>query len=144
MRVAICCAGSSLLDHLPFSRSGFDVVVAVNDAANHVQWDHWAAGDSHMPDFQKKFPDWQAVDWGMKVLKSGTVHFRQWRKYTFPLALERVQLIYDPDEIHVFGADFCGARLDGVTCKEGRWEREAEHIRSLDLSKVTWHGKFKG
>lgn len=140
MNVALCCGGSSLHQHLPFSRSGIDVVVAVNDAGHFVPWDHWAAADTELHQFRQKFTDWQSIDWDHRYLTSRTVLFPTAPRFTTPMVLEEILRLYDPDELHAYGIDMSGDRLDGVTAKQSRWAEEEEHLRRIDLDRVTWHG----
>jgi hypothetical protein len=143
MKVAILSAGSSLRDFLPFNPAPFDVVVAVNDAATLAPWHHWAAFDKPLSAFQAKFPEWERVDWGPEFLEANSPTFPRGPRYTLPMTLEAVQQVYKPTQIHCFGVDMSGERLDGEVCKAGRWAIEEEHLRRLDLSRVQWFGKWR-
>ncbi len=143
MRVALCCGGSSLYQHLPFSRAGFDVVVAVNDAGLLVPWDHWSAMDTNLHQFRKKFVDWQAIDWDYDYLTKRTTLFTSSPRFTTPMTVEEIFRLYDPDEVHAYGIDMSGKRLDGVVSLPSRWQQEEDAMRMLDLSRVTWHGLWR-
>lgn len=144
MKAAILSGGSSLREILPFDPSPFDVVIAINDAATLAPWHHWSAFDKPHKPFQKKFPDWAKVDWGPDFLSAHAKTFgRGVPKYTFPMTLEALQTFYAPNEIHVFGVDMDGSRVDGVIAKPKRWELEEQEIRKLDLSRVTWRGRWR-
>jgi hypothetical protein len=143
MIAAILSGGSSLRSHLPFDPSPYAVIVAVNDAGTLAPHHHWAAFDKPLPSFRAKFVGWRRVDWGREFLIAHAPTFPRGPRYTFPMALECLQTVYRPAEIHAYGVDMDGLRIDGNRAKANRWTHEEQELRKLDLSRVTWFGRWR-
>lgn len=148
MKAAILSGGPSIYEHLPFDREGYDIVVAVNYAGEHVpDADHWAAIDWGREEIREMFPHWR-VDWDRKKMRPGSEILKsengEWvGELTFPLALEYLIRTYDPDTIDAFGVDMDGIGLCGMRHKENHWERERSLLAKMDLTRVTWHGAWR-
>lgn len=147
MRAAFFCGGSSVKDAPPVRKGEFDLVIAVNHMGERIQWDEWAAHDRSRAQFQKMCPSYEKVTWDHNKLLPPWKHARPY--FTFPMAMNKLLTDYEPEEIHCFGVDYRGERVDGATAASHRWSEddpaksEILQLVKLDLSRCVWRGLWK-